>query len=227
MWRHYVYLHRRNDTGTVFYVGKGSLRTRRLRSKHYDRAVAVHKNPWWLNTVAKAGGFTAEIVAHFATDFDAQEFEKALIAEYGRRNLGRGDLVNLTDGGDGHAGIVASDELRRKRSVNSSGPRSPEWVAAIRIARKNGGNGGVVKKGDTLPNCWREAIAKGQKGPNNYMRGRTGARHPNARAVVNIETGECFPSVAAAAEVLGVRMQTLHNQLTGFRRNNTPLRFVA
>lgn len=227
MWRHYVYQHRKADTGEVFYVGKGSMRARE-RKQRYERAYVSDKsrNPVWRKTVAKHG-FVAEVLATFATDADAQAFEMDLIKHYGRRDLGRGPLVNLTDGGDGHAGILTSEELRAKRRVNSSGKRSPAWVASIRDARKNGGNGGVVKAGDKLPDSWREAIAKGQRGPNNYMRGRTGDKHHKARAVVNTETGERFPSVSAAAEHMGVRMQTLHNQLTGFRRNNTPLRFAA
>lgn len=226
MWRHYVYLHRRNDTGEVFYVGKGSSRMR-LKRICYERAHLVHKNPAWQRVVAKAGGFTVEVVAHFITDDDAQAHEKALIAQYGRRDLGRGRLVNFTDGGDGHCGIITSEELRHKRSVNSSGPRSEAWVKSIRRSRKNGGNGGVVKKGDKLPDTWRQAIAKGQSGPNNYMRGRGGELHHNRREVVNIATGERYATVTAAARALGMRMQTLHNQLTGHRPNTTTLRLVA
>jgi len=226
MWRHYVYLHRRNDTGEVFYVGKGSSRTRSKRIC-YERAQIAHKNPVWRRVIAKAGGFSVEIVAHFATDPDAQAHEKVLIAKYGRRDLGCGSLVNFTDGGDGHCGIVVSDALRAKRSANSRGPRSEAWVKSIRASRKNGGNGGVVKKGDKLPDAWREAIAKGQRGPNNYMRGRCGALSPVGREVVNTDTGERWPTVEAAASAHGLKMKTLYNKLSGHRANDLPLRFAA
>lgn len=226
MWRHYVYLHRRNDTGEVFYVGKGSSRKRLKTRICYERAQTVHKNPAWARIVAKAG-FSVEVIAHFANDADAQAHEKLLIAAYGRRDLGQGPLVNFTDGGDGHAGILVSDELRRKRSINSSGPRNEAWVASIRKARKNGGNGGVVKKGDKLPDAWRNAIAKGQSGPNNFMRGRSGALHHNRREVENVATGERYPTLAEAALAVRMPMQTLHNQLTGRNQNKTLLRFAA
>jgi len=49
----YIYLHRRNDTGEVFYVGKGTGK----------RATETHsRNSHWHNVVNKAG-FTAEIIA--------------------------------------------------------------------------------------------------------------------------------------------------------------------
>jgi hypothetical protein len=227
MWRHYVYLHRRPDSGVVFYVGKGSFRKRCKRGVSFERAHAPHKNPFWQNIVSCVGGFDVEIVAMFATDADAQAHERALIALYGRRDRGTGTLVNVTDGGDGHAGIIVSNELRQKRRRNASQPRSEAWCAAIRKARHKGGNGGVVKKGDRLSESWRQAIAEGQRGPNNYMRGKRGALHPNARPVVNIETGERWPTVDAAATALGLKMKSLYNQLSGHRKNPTPLRFAT
>ena len=225
MWRHYVYRHIRNDTGEVFYIGKGSLRVNR-KLTGYERAAIAHKNPAWRHVVQKAGGFSFEVIAHFATDADAQNHERLLIAAYGRRDLGMGQLVNFTDGGDGHAGIIASDSLRQKRRKNASAPRSNAWVAAIRLARKDGGNGGVVKSGDKLPATWRSNIAAGKMGARNPMFGRAGERHPNRREVMNIETGERWPTVGAAASAHGLKMKSLHNRLSGHRPNPSPLRFA-
>lgn len=225
MWRHYVYLHRKADSGAVFYVGKGSLRR---SMKYYERAFGDHsRNLWWRNIVAKHG-FAVEILAHFVDDAAAQSFERELIAKYGRADLKLGPLVNLTDGGDGHAGLVLSDKRRKEISEFFKAlPRTPEWNAAIRRARKNGGNGGVVKRGDTLSPEWRASIARGKIGERNPMFGKTGDAHPTSRKVVNIETGETWPSVSAAATANGIKMQSLHNRLTGHRQNRTPLRLVA
>lgn len=218
--RFYVYQHRRGDTGAVFYVGKGTER-KRSKSCLFERSRStLCRNAHWRRVVARHG-FTVEIVALCRTDEEAQNVERALIREYGRANL-----TNMTDGGEGHAGLVVTPETRERLAAMARRPRTAAWVESIRKARANGGNGGVVKKGDKLPESWREAIARGQLGPNNYMRGRTGAASPNRRSVVNTLTGETFPTVTAAANALGLRLQTLHNMLTGFRVNTTSLRFA-
>jgi hypothetical protein len=153
MWRHYVYIHRREDTSDVFYVGKGTVRKRK-KSIDYERAYCRYRrNDWWHNVVNKHG-LKIEIVASFESDIDSQSFEKDLISFYGRDNL-----VNLTDGGDGSAGRIDSIETKRIRSINARGKRSKKWADAIRLARKNGGNGGVVKSGDKLPEAWCSATA--------------------------------------------------------------------
>lgn len=223
MWKHYVYIHCKADTGEPFYVGKGKLRR---SGRCYERAHAFERRNSFWRRVANKHGVQVQIIASCADDVAAQEVEKAYIAGFGRRNIGTGILVNLTDGGDGHAGIVVSDDLRNIRSRNARGPRSVQWVTAIRESRKNGGNGGVVKKGDKLPDWWKQRISKAVQGENNAMYGRTGAKHPNAKAVIDAETGQTFPTVTAAAKHIGMRMQTLHNMLTGFRPNSTSMRFA-
>lgn len=216
MWRHFVYLHKKADTGQVFYVGKGT-----ARKQFYERAVTSDsRNQWWRRIVAKHG-LVVELFASCLTDQEAQRIERELISE-----IGRSQLANLTDGGDGSCGLLISESTRKKRSILARRPRTPSWIAAIRKARKNGGNGGVVKKGDRLPKEWCEAIAQGQRGPNNYMRGRTGSAAPNRRAVVNTCTGERYPTVLIASQSAGLNMKTLYNMLSGHRPNRTPLRFT-
>ena len=99
-------------------------------------------------------------------------------------------------------------------------------MQSIRRARKNGGNGGVVKKGDKLPQWWRDRIAATKHGADNPMFGRTGAAHPTRRPVIDTASGTEYPTTTAAAKAAGIRMQTLHNMLTGFRPNSTSLRFA-
>lgn len=220
MWRHYVYIHRRADDGKVFYVGKGTLRADARIQKHERAHDSFSRNYRWHRVNAKHG-LKVEVLASFMTDDDACEYERVLIAHYGRKNL-----VNLTDGGDGCVGIKVTAETRAKLSVAASKPRSDTWVKAIRAARKNGGNGGVVKHGDILPEQWRQSIAATKRGELNPMYGKTGADHPNSRKVRDRESGATFDSVQIAAEKLGYKMKTLYNWLSGHRKNPTSLEFA-
>lgn len=217
MWRHYVYVHRRADSGAVFYVGKGTVR-QKLKEQVCERAFDLAgRNKHWHRIVAKHG-LIVEVIASFRDDGEAMEHERRLIAEYGRATL-----ANLTDGGDGCAGINPSPEARAKLSDAAKRPRSAAWVQSIRAARKNGGNGGVVKRGDKLPTSWKANLAAAKVGPKNPMYGKRG---PMARAVIDFATGDCYPTVEAAAAARGLKMKTLYNWLSGHRPNVTTMRFA-
>lgn len=219
MWRHYIYLHRKASDGSPFYVGKGARRTRE-RKQSFERAfTGDSRNRAWRNTVAKHG-LIVEIVASCKDDTAAQVLERQLIAALGRKNLKRGPLLNLTDGGDGHAGIVASAELRAVRSKNASGKRSDAWIKSIRIARKNGGNGGVVKRGDKLPSEWRRSLARSKVGERNPYFGKPTAV---SKRVVNTVTGSQYDSIARAAAAEGLKASILYQYLDGTRKNPTAL----
>jgi hypothetical protein len=47
--------------------------------------------------------------------------EKYFIKLYGRRDLGTGTLVNMTDGGEGSSGAIRSEETRKKQSDANKG----------------------------------------------------------------------------------------------------------
>jgi hypothetical protein len=216
MWQHFVYLHKKADTGQVFYVGKGT-----ARKQFHERAYTSEgRNKWWHRVVAKHG-LKVEIIASCLTDQEAQRFERAMIAKYGRSRL-----VNLTDGGDGSCNPFISLATRVKRSLLAKRPRTRAWIDSMSASRKKTGNCGVVKPGDRLPESWRQAISRGQSGPNNYMRGRTGEKAPHRRRVINIGTGEIYPTVSIASDVVGMNMKTLYNMLSGHRQNRTALRFA-
>lgn len=217
MWKHYVYIHRRADDGVVFYVGKGTKRVRDT-ADCFDRAHCTNsRNRWWRRIEAKHGR-VVEIIAMFNNDADSREFEVSLIAAYGRSNL-----VNLTDGGDGCAGIIISESARAKLSEHAKKPRTEVWVKSIRAARKNGGNGGVVKAGDKLPDAWKASLSKSKMGEKNPMYGK---KSPLAKPIVNIQNGVFFDSVQEAADALGYKMQTLWSILSGRSPNKTLWRFA-
>lgn len=217
MWRHYVYVHRRLDTLKIFYVGKGSHRVRD-KKQTFERAYTdENRNKYW-NNIVNSVECSIEILCSCQTDIEAQRIEKEVIVAIGRNNL-----CNMTDGGDGHAGIIISEELRAKRRINSSGPRSEAFKIAVRAARKNGGNGGVVKKGDKLPASWVANLSAGKMGNKNPFFGKLTAV---AKLVLNLDSGVYYESINEAAITHGINQKTLYQYLDGTKRNKTNLKMV-
>src|SRR5690606_17227737 len=95
----YVYRHIKKGTTEVFYIGIGT-------TKKYARAYEKNgRNKWWKGIVNKYG-FEVEIIYKNITWEEACELESLLISAYGRKDLKQGNLVNLTDGGEGSVGCV-------------------------------------------------------------------------------------------------------------------------
>lgn len=223
---YFIYLHRRNDTGDVFYVGKGT----RTKKKQYERAYVIKKRGAFWNSIVSKAGYTVELVADFFVESDAFAMERDLIAFYGRRVDG-GTLCNLTAGGDGHAGLSPSQETRAKLRAAVAGPLHPNWgkaLSAETCKKKSESlkNSPLSLRGKKLPDWWKQRIAATKVGAKNPMYGKTGAAHPNSRRVIDKATGAEYPSVTAAARAAGLSMQGLHNMLTGHRINTTAMELV-
>lgn len=103
-----VYVHKRKDTDEVFYVGIG-----KTEKRAYHKSARRYK-PW--NDFVKNHKYYVEITHRDVCWEEACSIEKYLIAFYGRRDLGLGTLVNMTDGGDGVKNL--SQESRSKMAVN-------------------------------------------------------------------------------------------------------------
>lgn len=89
-----VYRHRRLDNFQVFYVGIG-----KNKYRAYEKS-PLRRSEYWSRVVNKCG-HEVEIVADNLSYEDAKELECFLIQLYGRKDLGTGQLINMTDGGDG------------------------------------------------------------------------------------------------------------------------------
>jgi hypothetical protein len=127
-----LYRHIRTDKQEVFYIGIGE-----NESRAYNK---INRTRIWKNTAAK--GYEIEILFEDLTWEQAKEKEKEFIALYGRRDLGLGTLVNLTDGGEGTVGFrhtketkdkcrlaaknqIHTEESKRKKSLASKGEKNP------------------------------------------------------------------------------------------------------
>lgn len=112
MRKSYVYRHIRLDKNDVFYVGMGT----HIRNSKYQRAYCKQrKNKHWTN-IANHRPYEVEIIMDDLTVDEAMEKEREFISLYGRRDLGKGTLTNLTDGGNYSLGKVISQKQREASS---------------------------------------------------------------------------------------------------------------
>ena len=96
-----IYIHRK-PCGQVFYVGIGK------PSRAYDKN---GRSLFWRKTINKYPNYEVIVLKRNLTIEDACELEILLIDYYGRKDLGLGSLVNLTNGGEGVIGISEDRKL--------------------------------------------------------------------------------------------------------------------
>lgn len=107
----YVYGHLRLDKHEIFYIGIGH-----NKDKKYERAyLKAKRNNFWLNIINKTKHKVIILVDNLTWE-EACKKEIELISLYGRRDLGLGTLVNLTNGGDGTDGRIVGDKTKLKIS---------------------------------------------------------------------------------------------------------------
>lgn len=116
----YLYEHVRQDSGAVFYVGKGC---------GYRASTKQGRNQYWRNVVAKAGGYEVRYAARGLSE------ELAHLAEVERidqlRRLGAA-ITNLTDGGEGASGMKIPRESVERRAALMRGVARPDVSARLK-----------------------------------------------------------------------------------------------
>lgn len=102
---YYVYEYLRLD-GTPYYIGKGCKNRAFTKQGH---------------TVPLPPKDRIRFIKENLTDVEARNLEVKLIETYGRKDLGTGILRNMTNGGEGSSGRIATSEMREKISRSNAG----------------------------------------------------------------------------------------------------------
>jgi group I intron endonuclease len=142
---YYVYQLRVDGESDPFYIGKG--KDRRAYSHLYPSSLKSksQKNHKIKKALANQKTILVEFLKSALSENDAFMWEWFYIAEFGRKDLHFGPLLNLTDGGDGNSsGMQATTATKRKMSEQRVGDKnhffgkthSPETKIKQSIAKK-------------------------------------------------------------------------------------------
>ena len=203
--------------GEVFYIGIGV-----NQKRPYDK---VRRSNHWKNLVSKYG-YEVQILKSDLTWEDACELEVALISHYGRKDLGLGTLVNMTDGGDGAVGVIYTKEYRDNMSRINKGENHPLYGKKGELCawwgrnhteetkRKisESGTGRIFSEEHRIK--LKEAALKLD---------RHGAKNSSSKKVIDKITKEEYSCIKEASIKSGINYQTLSSYLTGHRPNKTNL----
>ena len=141
-----LYFHINNKTGQVFYVGIGKPSRPKCRRG---------RNRFWKHVVDKYG-YDIIIEESELTLDQANILEKYWINRIGRRDLGLGPLVNLTDGGDGMSGYQHKPETIER--IRSSCKGKSAWNKGIKDKEETKAKKSKSLMGNTnSPKVWSES----------------------------------------------------------------------
>lgn len=232
-----VYQHIQKNNNEVFYIGIG---------KSEKRAYSKNGRSEYWNYKAKKYGYYVEIIYN---DIDwnlACNMERYLIESYGRKDLGLGNLVNLTDGGDGSLNTIVKESTKKKQSESRKGEKnhfygkkhtieSVEKISKKAIERN--------QKGCRNPNYGNGAKISGEKNPmygkkhsaetieklrENSKKTSKGHLNGKSKKVINTITNEVYLCAKYAYESnqFNYTLSYFIMQLNGRRKNTTPFKYI-
>lgn len=120
--KYYVYVHKKQTDGSIFYVGKGT------GNRAY--AIATRSERW--HRVFRKHGRVVQIITSSLSEQCAFSLERAMIAY-----IGPDRLCNMTLGGEGTSGRVPSLSQRQKCSVSNKGKRPSDTSIEAAIIKNS------------------------------------------------------------------------------------------
>lgn len=123
----YVYTYTRLDKNEVFYAGIGS-------DSKYKRAKNISSRTDYFKKIINKSECRLDIVFDNLTWEEACEKEIELIALYGRKDLGKGTLINFTNGGEGRKG--SQNRITPTYQIDLQGNILKEWINIETICKE-------------------------------------------------------------------------------------------
>lgn len=175
-----LYRHTRLDKNEPFYIGIG---------KKINRAYTKTKRNKHWNHIVNMTEYEVEILFDDLTWEEACEKEKEFIKIYGRRDLGTGTLVNMTDGGEG---VLGTSFFLGRNHKSETKEKMRQKRLGINISDKTKGKISQSKKGKKT----------------NYPKNRN-----DSRSVSIVWEGIIYESQSEASRKLNIPISTLKRWL--------------
>jgi hypothetical protein len=205
-----IYRHIRLDTNNVFYIGIG---------KNENRAYHKHsRNRYWYNIINKTE-YEVQILKRDLSWVDACELEKLLISYYGRKDLGLGTLVNMTDGGDGIIGQIPHNKGKK-------GFRHSKET----IEKLSGSNNQFYGKKHSDETKLKLSIKASDRRHSDETKLKMSlirkGKSINNKIILDLYTGIFYNSLKEASYIFDIKYVNLSNMLNGRVKNKTNLVYV-
>lgn len=214
--------------GDVFYIGIGK-NEKRAYNKNNGRS------NYWKNIINKYHNYEVDILKRDLTWEDACELEKILISYYGRKDLGLGNLVNMTDGGDGTNGMIhPNPPMKGKFHTNKT-----------KILISNSKKGKFIKYNEGVNEIRKEKIKQANLGKirtekfkidvglrfkgNTNRKGKKNSQQSKdkiSKIILDYQTGIFYNSLKEASLLYGYSNSFLSNMINGIYKNKTSLIYV-
>lgn len=210
---HYLYRHIRLDKNEPFYIGIGTVvKNEKINShqRYYRRAYSKAKRNNFWNRLIQKTEYEVEILLE-SEDYEfIKQKEIEFIALYGRRDLRKGTLTNLTDGGENGVLTRTKESIEKQKSYYKLNPHPTKGVPRTEEAKEK----------------MRKACKGRGKGKLNYFYGKKliGKDNKNSKRVINTETNIIYNSIKEASEKEYHTYSTLKSRLNGGLPNNTNLK---
>jgi len=180
-----VYRHIDNF-GKTFYIGIG---------KSEDRAFDYLRRSDFWKRYANKYGVNSEILTKNVSYHQAKELEIALIDYYGRKDLNQGNLVNLTDGGEGSLGRIQSKEEKEKRANSIRGKKRND-ITKKKISES------------------RKGMVFSKEHIENLRKSHLGLPSGNSKKVIDLNTNEIYRSLREGCFANNLNYKTEHIRMS-------------
>lgn len=196
-----IYKIQKKSDGKI-YVGK-TARTLEIRMNEHRWSTELYID----RAIRKYGmdAFEVSVIEECDDEEKLNEREIYWIAFY---NCKKPNGYNMTDGGDGGAGHVVSEEAKNKISKFHKGRKKSEKTCK-KISESKTGHSLSKKHRNKIGESGRGRIASSK------TRAQMSASCKNKRAVICLETGQIFESIAAAAKWVGISRNSIADAIYG------------
>lgn len=223
--RFYLYRHIRPDKDQPFYIGIGE----KYRATNFING----RNKYWRNIFElNLRTIEVDVIEEELAWKQACEKEIWWISFYGRADLKKGPLCNLTDGGEGGFGrkntpeqIAAKSKIMKEKGDRIRACRTPEGVERIRQSslRRIRTEEEKIKIGNAIRGKKKTITDKFKK----YMISQQRGGSHTAIKVINTETKIVYNCIMDAADSIDTKGKYLARKLKGERKNDTPFIYLT